>query len=545
MSENNLPPTAAAFLAAEQGKHCESVVRTFHHWIVDNGLQLERLTSYDIESFLQRPYRTFAGRRVSRTFAANLRRYLDWLHSQQMLSFNPLCLELGGDILPPIAETFVATKPKAKTAVRRFHKWLRSTHRCLGQLDIGDIQTYWGGTISPRGLRPSQRRHRILLIEYLEWLRSKQELSFEPRFLRQGAVPPIAELFLEQHRSTHKTSTLRSYRTSLRSFHTWLRVRRVQFEGLTRDHMLEWFNSLLDRGLHPSTRHGAITNVRVYLQWLEQREVLGCTAAELVRPTDRPKLPTYLPRPLSPETDRKLQQRLALSKSKYRQGLLLMRHTGLRIGELIALPYHCTRSDLDNQVYLKVPLGKMNNERLVPVDQDTAELIERLKARGRPERKWLLESRPGRQTKYLQYSTHLKRLHKQLSLTEPLTSHQLRHSYATTLINGGMSLVAVMKLLGHRDHRMTLRYGAITLQTVTAEYHQALKRAAERYSLPAFANTTGEIKPIRMLNDLLTWVQRRGADHPSYQSRASLLSRRIRRLRNDIQCLLPGGQDKS
>ncbi len=258
---------------------------------------------------------------------------------------------------------------------------------------------------------------------------------------------------------------------------------------------------------------------------------------------DKPKLPTYLPRPLSPDVDRRLQQRLAESKSKYRQGLLLMRRTGLRIGELIALPYDCTRSDLEGHTYLKVPLGKMNNERLVPIDSDTAGLIEQLQARGRPNRKWLLESRPGRQTEYRHYRTHLRRLHKQLALTEPLLSHRLRHTYATTLLNGGMSLVGVMKLLGHRDHRMTLRYAAITLQTVTTEYHQALERTAERYSLPGLANPTAELEPVRLLTDLLTWVKKRGADHPSYRLQADLLSRRIRRLRNDIRCFAPGGRD--
>ncbi len=542
MANSDLPPAATAFLATDQGQHCEAVVKTFHYWIADNGLQLERLTSYDIESFLQRPRRTSTGRRVSTTFAAKLRRYLDSLKAQGRVSVDSRCLDFGRDMLPRVADTYVVTKPAAKTVVQRFHKWLCRTHRCLRQLALHDIQTYWGGTLSPRGLTLGKRRHRILLIEYLEWLRSKQELSFEPRYLREGAVPPIAELFFEQLRSTRKPSTIGSYRTSVRGIHTWLRVRGLQLKNLTRDHMVEWFNSLRDRGLHPSTRVSIITNVTVYLQWLDQREALACDAAELVRPTDKPKLPTYLPRPLSPEVDRKLQQRLAESKSKYRQGLLLMRRTGLRIGELIALPYDCTRSDLEGHTYLKVPLGKMNNERLVPIDSNAAGLIEQLQDRGHANRKWLLESRPGRQTVYPVYRAHLQRLHKQLSLTEPLLSHRLRHTYATTLLNGGMSLVGLMKLLGHRDHRMTLRYAAITLQTVTTEYHQALERTAERYSLPGLPTRTAELEPVRLLTELLTWVQKRGADHASYRSHANLLGRRIRRLRNDIRSFAPGGR---
>jgi site-specific recombinase XerD len=38
---------------------------------------------------------------------------------------------------------------------------------------------------------------------------------------------------------------------------------------------------------------------------------------------------------------------------------------------------------------------------------------------------------------------------------------RLRHTFASSLMNGGMSLLGIMKLLGHRDQRMTLRYTAI------------------------------------------------------------------------------------
>jgi len=49
------------------------------------------------------------------------------------------------------------------------------------------------------------------------------------------------------------------------------------------------------------------------------------------------------------------------------------------------------------------------------------------------------------------------RLAEDLPLPEPLTTHRLRHTFATSLMNGGMSLVGIMKLLDHRDYRMTLR----------------------------------------------------------------------------------------
>jgi integrase len=55
---------------------------------------------------------------------------------------------------------------------------------------------------------------------------------------------------------------------------------------------------------------------------------------ELIRESDFPKLPRYLPRPLSAEADRELQRRLAASQDPTAWALLLMRRTGLRTGEL-------------------------------------------------------------------------------------------------------------------------------------------------------------------------------------------------------------------
>ena len=46
-------------------------------------------------------------------------------------------------------------------------------------------------------------------------------------------------------------------------------------------------------------------------------------------------------------------------------------------------------------------------------------------------------------------------------------------------MTGGMSLMGVMKLLGHRDYRMTLRYTEITLETVGDEYYAALTNTCQ------------------------------------------------------------------
>src|SRR5687768_13037626 len=60
------------------------------------------------------------------------------------------------------------------------------------------------------------------------------------------------------------------------------------------------------------------------------------------------------------------------------------------------------------------------------------------------------------------------------------TPHQLRHTYATALVNAGVSLQALMALLGHMSAEMSLRYGRPFDTTVRAEYERALDLAKQQ-----------------------------------------------------------------
>ena len=58
-----------------------------------------------------------------------------------------------------------------------------------------------------------------------------------------------------------------------------------------------------------------------------------------------------------------------------------------------------------------------------------------------------------------------------------ITPHQLRHTYATALVNAGVSLQSLMALLGHVSAEMSLRYGRLFDSTVRTEYERALTAA--------------------------------------------------------------------
>jgi len=454
--------------------------------------------------------------------------------------------------LPPLAREFLSTHSakKFKWVLRAFHCWMTDWKIGFKDLRRAYIESF---IICPRGrnLSPgSQVHYRRNLAKYLMWLYGKELLRFDPRcFLGRAGfpLPETASRYIRSLEPTHKNSTLNGYRTALRGFHRWLDDRHVSLDKLLRRHTSAWLGYLSDLGLAPKTINHRIILVRRYLHWLYEQGILTSYPDDLIRVADMPKIPKYLPRPLPPAADKELQERLAESDDIYFQGLLLMRRTGLRIGELRSLEKDCVRHDNLGNRFLKVPLGKLNSERLVPLDDSTTSLIYKL--RGSDEqasnKTFLIETKAGKKTQYPNYIAALKEACEGLDIGGKMVPHRLRHSFATSMLNAGMSLVGVMKLLGHTDHRMTLRYAEITQETVIEEYFQALLRLEHHYSEILNDHTPQETDPAKMLSDVVHLIQNLSADDNTIKTFSRSIIKRIQRIQTDIQKLFPKTQAKS
>jgi integrase len=207
----------------------------------------------------------------------------------------------------------------------------------------------------------------------------------------------------------------------------------------------------------------------------------------LVFSRDIPKLPRALPRYLPVDADRRIADALHASPNRlFADALLLARATGLRVGELCDLELDCVHEIPGTGTWLKVPLGKLDTERMVPLDDDTVDLIDRITGTRSPRRP-LPHPKTGRPTEFL--LTHLGKRVSTAALRDELaratetarlpkaTPHQLRHTWATALINSGCSLQALMVMLGHTSAAMSLRYARLFDATVRADYERALAQA--------------------------------------------------------------------
>lgn len=441
--------------------------------------------------------------------------------------------------LPAFAEEYLLVQPASRPIVRSFHRWLQSSGRALLQLQQQEIEPFLLRFVN-RSRSPAQRRQRTLLLRYFDWLHDRKLLRFDPRYAwprSDAPLPSPVPEFLASLAPTHKESTVRGHQSTLRAFYIWLRARGASLESLDRtciSHWLEWIHL---RGHSASARTQSIQQVRTYLRWLEERAILAQPADELIRRSDFPKLPQYLPRPLPPHVDAQLQRRLARSNSIYKLGLLLMRRTGLRVGELIKLPYSCIRVDPNGNKMLKVPLGKLDTERLVPLDRLALRVLNKLRLLGTRRRVFLLEISPGKPTRYSDYRDAIRKAAHDLKTDEPITTHRLRHTFATALLAGGMSLVGLMRLLGHKDYRMTLRYAAVTDETVLIEYAAALDKSARRYETRPATAPEPNLDPAKQLTELARLLHGRIADHQLNPTKARQLIRRLRQLAREIRRL--------
>jgi integrase len=152
-------------------------------------------------------------------------------------------------------------------------------------------------------------------------------------------------------------------------------------EQLRRDlHILGWMSSLRSQvpPLATTTYIGRLTGLRpllIELAWTEQLPQL----VRLIRREDIPRRPHRLARPLIAQQDQLLQQEFLKRNDLGGNVFLLIRHTGMRIGECADLSFDCLRATGPNQWAILVPLGKLKTERMVPVDSSVVTVIQRLR----------------------------------------------------------------------------------------------------------------------------------------------------------------------
>jgi integrase len=131
-------------------------------------------------------------------------------------------------------------------------------------------------------------------------------------------------------------ASVRQYRAVVRSFLIYLGEQHPAIDSLNqlrRDpHILGWFVDLRSNNLVPAVYIARLLLMRCMLQELAWNAQIP-DLAHLIRREDIPREPQRLPRALTPQQDQLIQQELLRRNDLPSNVLLLLRHTGMRIGE--------------------------------------------------------------------------------------------------------------------------------------------------------------------------------------------------------------------
>ena len=154
-------------------------------------------------------------------------------------------------------------------------------------------------------------------------------------------------------------------------------------------------------------------------------------------------------------------------------GLMLLQ--GLRSAEVLAL----NRDDaLLSEAQLRVR-GKGNKFRFLPLAPETVQLLEHYLRLERPDpcSAALFVSLKGRMRGVRMTRAGLRSLfrhHRQTTSIKLANPHRFRTTFASDMVRAGMSLPALMKLMGHANIQTTLLYVSVTPQDVYLEYARAV-----------------------------------------------------------------------
>ena len=287
------------------------------------------------------------------------------------------------------------------------------------------------------------------------------------------------EGYLDEMRSRKSFRTLRAFRVEAKKFKDALGLRTPT--EIQPEHVGAYLENLLASQKTP-TAWGYLARLLPFFRWLTRRKMVMWNPAHGLK---FPNLPRSMKRPLSPREVRQLLDSPdpeSWAGARDRALLEFLYGTGLRRGEVQALDVGDVLCD-DGLV--QVRQGK-TGARWAVMGPRLAELMRDYLQRVRPQviedstEAALFVTRAGHRLTYAGLGCRLKKLSKRAGL--PFTPHELRHAFATHLVQNGASLRWVQALLGHRSLLATQVYTQLAATDVLREFRRTHPRARRKKS---------------------------------------------------------------
>lgn len=343
------------------------------------------------------------------------------------------------------------------------------------------------------------------------------------------------ERFLADMLTIRAPGTVNTYRVSLRRFGDWLGETFPELESikdLRRTHIEAFKRAVKEMRCGDYTNVGAefrtinygdllsshhrirtLSCVRSFCERIDALEYPERPNRQLWIRGDTPRVDEQLPRAI-PDTDWQrlltaLNQLTAQSAAGHRLPepfertravFAVLFESGLRAGELCRLDTGCLIATDDSATgekthWLRVPVGKLHNDRLVPVRAGLVEAIDDwMRVRGSQPLSFdkrtnkprdMLFTWKGHPFSPFQLNRMIRRLCVMANTKERYSSHRFRHTLALQWRARGMRIESISRMLGHKDLKMTMRYAAIMPPLLRQEFETAFASIDEEHRVSA------------------------------------------------------------
>lgn len=269
----------------------------------------------------------------------------------------------------------------------------------------------------------------------------------------------------------YSANTLDAYMRDVDKLLRYLAVEQVNVLDVKLEDLEHFAAFISDLGIGPRSLARILSGVRQFYRFLVIDGYLEVDPTELL---ESPKQPDHLPEVLSTAEVDLLEQAIDLSKwegHRNRAIIEVLFSCGLRVSELINLKL--SNLYIEEQ-YIRV-MGKGSKERLVPISPRALDELnywfsDRNVMKIKPgEEDYVFLNRRGHHLTRTMILIMIKRYAVEAGIKKTISPHTLRHSFATSLLEGGADLRAIQAMLGHESIGTTEIYTHIDTSTLRQE----------------------------------------------------------------------------
>ena len=282
-------------------------------------------------------------------------------------------------------------------------------------------------------------------------------------------------------------NSIAAYRRDLAKFQSFLQ--NLALHEVTPEIINDFDTSLREMKLAVASINRIDSTLRSFFKHIQQEFGYADPTLEIAPSKSARRLPKALT----------IKQIVSMIDAAYREGdsitlrdqamLELLYSSGARVSELIGININdlTTVQTADGEITTLKLRGKGSKERIVPLGSFATKAISDYVVRirpalssksSKPSAALFLNSRGGRISRQSAWQMVLDSA-KAAGVTEHVSPHVFRHSYATHLLDGGADIRVVQELLGHASVTTTQIYTLITIDKVRETYSMAHPRARE------------------------------------------------------------------